>query len=392
MNDTPKAPTTEAGSVGLVQTRLLDLQLPPEGLRLECGRFLRPIQVAFETYGQLSPAKDNAILVLHALSGDAHAAGYHSAEERKPGWWDLMIGPGKSFDTNRYFVICTNVIGGCKGSTGPSSLNPATGKPYGMTFPILTIADMVKVQKIFLDQLGIGRLLSMAGGSMGGMQALEWILRYPERTRSAMIIASTANSSPQSIAFNEVQRHAIVSDPNWAGGNYYDGPRPETGLAIARMIGHITFLSEESMNQKFGRRLQDQAEYCYEFTREFEVENYLHYQGAQFVQRFDANSYLYILKAMDYFDAAQDWGDCSLARACARVQAKTLVVSFTSDWLYPSSQSKDLVKALRQNNKDVSYLEIQSSAGHDAFLLESPAFHQAVDSFLDNLYHGEAGA
>ncbi|MEW6516483.1 MAG: homoserine O-acetyltransferase [candidate division FCPU426 bacterium] len=392
MSETTKAPAAGAGSVGLVQTRLQDIQLPPEGLRLECGRSLQPIQVAFETYGKLSAAKDNAILILHALSGDAHAAGYHSTEERKPGWWDLMIGPGKSFDTNRYFVICTNVIGGCKGSTGPSSVNPATGKPFGMTFPILTIADMVKVQKLFLDQLGIGRLLSMAGGSMGGMQALEWILRYPDQTRSAIIIASTAKSSPQSIAFNEVQRHAIVTDPNWAHGDYYAGTKPETGLAIARMIGHITFLSEESMNQKFGRRLQNQAEYSYEFTREFEVENYLHYQGTQFVQRFDANSYLYILKAMDYFDVAQDWGEGSLARACARVQAKTLVVSFTSDWLYPSQQSKDLVKALRQNNKDVSYLEVQSSAGHDAFLLESPAFHQAVDSFLDNLYRREAGA
>lgn len=374
------------GSVGLVETRTLQVAEPPEPLQLECGRCLGPVTVAYETYGTLSPKKDNAILILHALSGDAHAAGYHHPDDSKAGWWDIMIGPGKAFDTNRYFIICSNVIGGCKGSTGPSSVNPATGKPYAMTFPILTIADMVKVQKLFLDRLGIGQLLSMAGGSMGGMQAIEWLLRYPERTRSAIIIASTAKSSTQSIAFNEVQRHAIVSDPNWNQGNYYDGSKPETGLAIARMIGHITFLSEESMNQKFGRRLQNRDEYGYEFAREFAVESYLHHQGSRFVQRFDANSYLYILKAMDYFDAAQDWGGGALEKACARVQAKTLVISFTSDWLYPPGQSKELVKALRQNNKDVSYLEIESSHGHDAFLLESRSQARVVDSFLDNLY------
>jgi homoserine O-acetyltransferase/O-succinyltransferase len=385
MEPVSKTRAAAPGSVGLVATQSMIVAEPPETLRLECGRDLGPITVAYETYGTLSPRKDNAILILHALSGDAHAAGLH-APDAKPGWWDIMIGPGKPFDTNRYFIICTNVIGGCKGSTGPSEVNPATGKPYAMTFPILTIADMVKVQKLVVDRFGIGQLLSMAGGSMGGMQALEWILRYPDRARSAIVIASTATSSPQSIAFNEVQRHAIVTDPNWNQGNYYDGPKPETGLSIARMIGHITFLSEESMNQKFGRRLQNQAEYSYEFTREFEVESYLHHQGSRFVQRFDANSYLYILKAMDYFDAAQDWGGGSLEKACARIQAKTLVVSFTSDWLYPSHQSKELVKALRQNNKDVSYVEIGSSYGHDAFLLESPSLQRVVDSFLDNLY------
>ncbi len=386
MSEPKRADRPREGSVGLVTTRTMTVAEPPNPLLLECGRSLGPITVAYETYGTLSPERDNAILILHALSGDAHAAGYHEDDNAKPGWWELMIGPGKSFDTNRYFVICTNVIGGCKGSTGPSSLDPATGKPYGMTFPILTIADMVKVQKLVLDRLGIERLFSMAGGSMGGMQALEWLLRYPERTRSAIIIASTSKLSPQSIAFDEVMRHAIVSDPNWAQGDYYAGPRPENGLSIARMIGHITYLSEESMDQKFGRRLQNQAEYSYEFTHEFAVESYLHAQGERFVQRFDANSYLYILKAMDYFDAAQDWGGGSLERACARVRAKTLVVSFTSDWLYPSRQSRELVKALRQNNKDVSYLEVQSSAGHDAFLLESPSLHRAVDCFLDNLY------
>jgi homoserine O-acetyltransferase len=369
-----------------VSTLSVQVAEPPETLLLDCGRSLGPITVAYETYGRLSEARDNAILILHALSGDAHAAGFTAPEDAKPGWWDLMIGPGKSFDTNRYFIICTNVIGGCKGSTGPSSVNPATGTPYGMTFPMLTIADMVKVQKLVLDRLGIERLLSLAGGSMGGMQAIEWVLRYPESTRSAIVIASTTKLSPQSIAFDEVMRRAIVSDPNWNQGNYYAGSKPESGLAIARMIGHITYLSEESMNQKFGRRLQNQVEYSYEFIREFAVENYLHAQGERFVQRFDANTYLYITKAMDYFDPAQDWGGGSLEKACARVLAKTLVVSFSSDWLYPPRESKSLVKALRQNNKDVSYLEIESSFGHDAFLLQTPSFHRAVDHFLDNLY------
>ncbi|NTV52804.1 MAG: homoserine O-acetyltransferase [Candidatus Firestonebacteria bacterium] len=376
-----------ADSVGIVVTRTLTVAQPPDVLKLECGRSLGPITVAYETYGQLTPERDNAILILHAWTGDAHAAGRHHPDDPKPGWWDNMVGPGKAFDTNRYFIICTNVLGGCKGSTGPTSPDPATGKPYGLTFPILTIADMVKVQKLVLDALGIERLLSMVGGSMGGMQALEWLLRYPEVPRSAIILASTSRLSPQSIAFNEVGRHAIVSDPNWQNGAYYGTDRqPETGLAIARMIGHITFLSDESMNQKFGRRLQNRNEYGYELTREFEVESYLHAQGSRFVKRFDANTYLYLTKAMDYYDAAQDWGEGSLEKACRRVEAKTLVVSFSSDWLFPSYQSRELVKALRQNNKDVSYLEIESSYGHDAFLLESSTLQRVMESFLDNLY------
>ncbi len=378
----------EPGSVGIVATQTLTVASPPDALEMDCGRRLGPIQVAYETYGRLNPRKDNAILILHALSGDAHAAGRYRPDEPKPGWWDLMIGPGKAFDTRRYFVICTNVLGGCKGSTGPSSENPETGKPFGLTFPILTIGDMVKVQKLVLDRLGITRLLSLSGGSMGGMQALEWILRYPESVQSAVIIASTSKLSPQSIAFNEVGRHAIISDPNWKNGDYYGGPLPATGLSIARMIGHITYLSETSMNQKFGRRLLNQAEYSFEFKREFEVESYLHHQGASFVKRFDANSYLYITKAMDYYDAAVDWGGGSLEKACARIRAKTLVLSFTSDWLFPSHQSRELVKALRQNGKDVSYLEIESTYGHDAFLLENPALTRAVGSFLDNLSEG----
>ncbi len=376
----------ESGSAGIIQTQTLTLSLPPEGLRLEGGRFLQPIEVRYETYGKLTEERDNAILIIHALTGDAHVAGRHTPEDRKPGWWDFMVGPGKAFDTDRYFIICTNVLGGCQGTTGPASVNPVTGKPYSMNFPMFTIGDMVRVQKQIIDQLGIPKLLSLAGGSMGGMQVLEWTLRYPEMVRSAIIIASTAQCSAQSIAFNEVGRQAIISDPNWKNGDYYAAnTRPETGLAIARMIGHITYLSEAGMQQKFGRRLQKQDEYSYEFTKEFEVESYLHYQGLRFVRRFDANSYLYMTKAMDYYNAAADWGEGNLEKACARVQAKSLVISFTSDWLFPSRQSKVLVKALRQNNADVSYLELESDYGHDAFLIPSEPLSRVVDSFLDNL-------
>lgn len=382
-----------SGSVGLVKTHTMQVAAPPDDLMLDCGRNLGPIQVAYETYGELNPQRDNAILILHALTGDAHAAGYHHSKDAKPGWWDFMIGAGRAFDTNRYFIICTNVLGGCKGTTGPAAINPETNRHFGVTFPMLTLGDMVKVQKLVLDQLGIECLLSLAGGSMGGMQALEWCLRYPEKTRSAIIIASTSKLSPQAIAFHEVGRHAIISDPNWRQGAYYSSEvRPETGLGIARMIGHITYLSEESMNIKFGRRLQNKTEYSYELTREFEVENYLHAQGLRFVQRFDANSYLYITKAMDYYNAAEDWGQGSWERACARVRAKSLVISFTSDWLFPSSQSKEVVKALRQNNKDVSYVEIESASGHDAFLIPSQPLSRVVDSFLDNLYQNQGAA
>ncbi len=392
MNTANSTIQPEPGSVGVVKPQHLSVVVPPEGFRLECGRSLPAIEVAYETYGVLSPERDNAILILHALTGDAHVAGRHSPDDRKPGWWDFAVGPGRAFDTNRYFVICLNILGGCKGTTGPSSLNPDTGRPYGMTFPAVTLGDMVRVQKHVIDQLGIPSLLSMAGGSLGGMQVLEWLLRYPDFVRSAVILASTSKLSPQSIAFNEVGRKAIISDPAWNNGDYYGAAaRPETGLAIARMIGHITYLSDISMDQKFGRRLQNRAEYSYEFNHEFAVENYLHYQGAQFVQRFDANSYLYITKAMDYYDAAADWGGSNLEKACARIKAKTLVVSFTSDWLFPSRQSLELVKALRQNNADVSYLEIESDYGHDAFLIPANAdpLIRVVDSFLDNLYPTE---
>jgi homoserine O-acetyltransferase len=381
--------SADPGSVGIVKTEYLNLALPAEGLALNCGRTLKPIQVAYETYGKLNAQKSNAILIAHALTGDAHAAGWHAQDDRKPGWWDIMIGPGKPFDTSKYFILCSNVLGGCKGTTGPSSINPITQKEYGTTFPLLTIGDMVQVQKCLLDHLEISKLLSIAGGSMGGLQTLEWILRYPEMMDSAMIIASTSKLSAESIAYNEVGRHAIVSDPAWQDGNYYHTEKkPHQGLGLARMIGHITYLSDESMNTKFGRRLRNKEEYRYDLTQEFEVESYLHSQGSRFVQRFDANSYLYLTKCMDYYNAAEDWGNGSLEKACSRVLAKTLVVSFTSDRLYPTYQSKEIVAALRQNNKDTSYLEIKSDYGHDAFLLPSASLSRAITGFLGAVAQG----
>ncbi len=369
------------GSVGIVKTQYYTFAHPPNELRLECGKKLGPITLAYETYGKLNRDKTNAILILHALSGDAHAAGYHKPTDRKPGWWDIMIGPGKAFDTNRYFVICSNVIGGCKGSTGPNSINPKTGKPYGLSFPIITIKDMVNAQKHLIDYLGIKKLLSLAGGSMGGMQVLQWTVSYPDMCHSAIPIATAPYLSAQAIAFDEVGRQAILSDPNWQKGNYYNTRKiPAQGLAIARMIGHITYLSEESMHRKFGRKLQDKEKYSYKFLTEFQVESYLHYQGDSFVKRFDANSYLYITKAMDYFDISQGYG--SLNDAFKRVKAKFLVISFSSDWLFPPSQSRLIVNALRNNSKDVSYIEIQSPYGHDAFLLECKQLTVLIKKFL----------
>lgn len=379
MSDAPyKAPD----SVGLVKTQYYTFAEPPDAMDLECGKQLGPITVAYETYGTLSPNKDNVILILHALSGDAHAAGYHSADDKKPGWWDTTIGPGKAFDTHKYFIICSNFLGGCKGTTGPSSINSVTGEPYGIKFPVITISDMVRVQKQLLDHLGIEKLLCIAGGSMGGMQSLEWVIQFPEMVESAMIIASTSRLSPQAIAFDEVARNAIVNDPHWNNGNYYGKEIPRHGLAIARMIGHITYLSDESMHQKFGRRLQYRETYGYDFMTDFAVESYLHYQGDKFVDRFDANSYLYLTKAMDYFDLSAKFG--SLNEAFAHVSSKIIVISFTSDWLFPPYQSKRIVKALMNNDKDVSYVEINSSYGHDAFLLETEHLTQIVKSFLGN--------
>jgi homoserine O-acetyltransferase len=342
-----------------------------ESIELESGVVLSPVNVAYETYGTLNADKSNAILVTHAFSGDAHAAGVDA--EGQKGWWDNQIGPGKGFDTDKYFVICSNVLGGCKGSTGPSSINPATGARYAMSFPVITIGDMVTLQKKLIDSFGITRLLSVAGGSMGGMQVLEWAVRFPEAVASAIPIASTARHSAQQIAFNEVARQAIMADPDWADGNYYDKKPPGRGLSVARMVGHITYMSDESMRQKFGRRQREE-------NGIFEVESYLRYRGSQFVDRFDANSYLYITKAMDMFDLAN--GAQSLVPVLAKSRTRYLIISFTSDWLYPSYQSLEIVSALRRRNQDVAYIELTSNYGHDAFLVEVDEQTELIRGFL----------
>ena len=353
---------------------------PEQPLELECGKRLAPIDVAYETYGQLNETGDNAVLICHALSGDAHVAGCHSPDDRKPGWWDNMVGPGKGIDTNKYFVICSNFLGGCTGTTGPSSINPATQKPYGLDFPIITIGDMVKVQKLLLDELGIKKLLAVIGGSIGGMQVLQWAIEYPGFVKAAIPAATTTHLGAQSIAFDAVGRNAILADANFANGQYKGKEAPDKGLAIARMIGHITYLSEQGMRRKFGRQLRDADKYSYDFNSEFAVETYLDHQGQTFVERFDANSYLYITKAADYFDLKKEYG--SLRKAFANVKSRFFVISFTSDWLFTPEQSRAIVDALAANRKDVSYCDIDSSYGHDAFLLETDALGTFLRCFL----------
>ncbi|MFO7917791.1 MAG: homoserine O-acetyltransferase [Anaerolineae bacterium] len=379
-HEVPEESRPDAQSVGVVETKFWTPELPPEGFELACGESLPSITLAYETYGELGPERDNAVLILHALSGDAHVAGVHSPSDRKAGWWDIMVGPGKPYDTNKYFIICSNILGGCKGSTGPSSINPETGEPYGLDFPMVTIGDMVRAQRMLMDHLGIERLLAVTGGSMGGMQALEWAVRFPDRVASVHAIATAARLSAQAIAFDEVGRQAIMADPNWCAGDYYGKETPEGGLAVARMIGHITYLSPEQMRAKFGRRLQDRDSFTYDFKTDFQVESYLKYQGNSFVQRFDANSYLYISKAMDYYDLAA--GHHSLVEALAGIKARFLAVSFTSDWLFPTRQSKEIVKALQANGVPTTFLEITSSYGHDAFLLPDEEFADTVSAFL----------
>ena len=352
-----------------------------DALKLDCGKTLAPVNIRYETYGTLNSSKSNAILILHALSGNAHVAGYHSEDDQKPGWWDEMVGPEKPFDTDKYFIVGTNVIGGCSGSTGPRSINPETGKPYNMDFPVITVADMVRAQYRLMKHLGIEKWLAVAGGSMGGMQAIQWAVDYPDATGSVIAIATSARISPQSIAFNWVGREAIMSDLNWKAGDYED--QPEKGLATARMLGHITYLSEESMGLKFGRKLQESATYSFDFDKDFAVESYLEYQGYRFVERFDANSYLYITRAIDYFDISAPHGG-DMTKAFERVKAKFMVVSFSSDWLFPPSQSKEIVKALLNNRIEVSYCDIKSCYGHDAFLIEAEALGQLISNFLEN--------
>ena len=375
------------GSVGTVTTQYYNHQSP---LLLESGETLPSLTIAYETYGSLNRDASNAVLLCHALSGDAHVAGHHE-EEKRAGWWDAVVGPGKAFDTERYFVICSNIIGGCKGSTGPSSENPATGKPYGAAFPVITIRDMVNAQKLLIDHLGISQLYAVAGGSMGGMQVLQWTVSYPDLVKKAVVIATAGYSTPQQIAFNEVGRQAILSDPEWNGGNYYDRKSydsngPVRGLSLARMVGHITYLSNESMHEKFGRALQGKDRISFDFSTDFAVESYLHYQGDTFTKRFDANSYLYITKAIDFFDLTRDG---SLTEGTKPATAAFLVISVSSDWLYPPYQSQEIVSALTANDRDVHYCEIRSNYGHDAFLLESGQINYLVGKFLSHTVVGD---
>ncbi len=372
-------------SVGLVEKKTFSFAGPPEELVLESGACLGPVTLAYETYGTLSPEQDNAILILHAFSGDAHVAGYHREDDPRPGWWDFMVGPGKGIDTDRYYVIGSNILGSCMGSTGPSSKNPATGREYGLDFPMVTIGDMVAAQKVLIDHLGVNKLHAVIGGSVGGMQALEWTAKYPEMVESAVLLATTTRHSAQAIAFNEVARQAICADPKWNNGDYYSGDRPDLGLAVARMIGHITYLSDESMRLKFGRRLQDRADFSFNFDAEFQVESYLRHQGRKFVERFDANSFLYITKASDYYDLERHYGNGSAVKAFSGTAARFLVISFTSDWLYPTYQSRSLVKAMKKNGLDVSFCEIEARWGHDAFLLPSDRLASLMKGFLGHV-------
>lgn len=388
------------GSVGTVETQFRDL---PDPVRLDCGRSLEGVTIAYETYGELSPARDNVILVCHALSGDAHAAGSSTAaseastrdgfgaedrDEAAPrglGWWDGMIGPGKAFDTDRFFVVSTNLLGGCRGTTGPSSTDPATGAPYGPDFPVITVGDMVRTERAFLDVLGIPRLAAVAGGSLGGMQALEWAVSYPDQVDSIVVIASTHALQPQGVAWNAIAREAIRADPDWQGGQYHGtGAKPDAGMGVARMIGHVTYLSGQALDDKFHRRLQHGPELRYTVTEpEFEVESYLRHQADSFVKRFDANTYLYTSRALTYFDLAREHGDGSLEAALAGVRARTLLIAFTSDWLYPPAASEEIAAALQADGKTVELHVIDAPYGHDCFLLEEARQTPLVRDFLD---------
>jgi homoserine O-acetyltransferase/O-succinyltransferase len=349
---------------------------------MDAGQAIYPLTIAYQTYGELNADKSNAVLVCHALTGDQHVANDHPLTG-KQGWWSTMVGPGRPIDTNRYFVICSNVIGGCMGSTGPASINPATGKAWGLDLPVVTVRDMVRAQAMLIDHLGIETLFCVAGGSMGGMQVLQWVASYPDRVFSALPIATASKHSAQNIAFHEVGRQAVMADPDWCGGRYAELDRhPVKGLAVARMAAHITYLSEGALQRKFGRKLQDRSAPTFSFDADFQIENYLRYQGSSFVDRFDANSYLYVTRACDYFDLATDYGG-SLARAFIGAKTRFCVVSFTSDWLYPTSDARAIVHALNAASLPVSFVEIETDKGHDAFLLDEPDFIATTGGFLD---------
>lgn len=368
-----------AGEVGLVTPRDFVYSRP---FTFKSGQTIPGFTLRYETYGTLNATRDNAIVICHALSGDHHCAGWHTPTDRKPGWWNNLVGPGKAVDTKRFFVICANVLGGCQGSTGPSSLNPVTGRPYGVEFPFVTILDMVRSQKLLLDHLGISELHAVIGGSMGGMLALLFSIEYPHFTRRVLAMATTARESAQAIAFNEVGRQAIMQDPAWNRGDYPKDSGPRVGLAIARMMAHITYLSDASMDRKFGRRRKGgvNAE-AYSFDVQFEVESYLRHQGQSFINRFDANTYLYITRALDQYDLAHAYG--TLESAFAPVDAETLVVGFTSDWLFPPEQNRQIALALLRAGKRASYAELATDLGHDSFLLESEELYTLVRGFLE---------
>jgi len=394
-------PGKKGQSIGIVRSMNYKILGP---FKLESGKILHGVSIEYEVYGKMNADKSNVILICHALTGDAHAAGFHQGD-KKPGWWDIVIGPNRAFDTEKYCVICSNILGGCKGSTGPSSIDPETGKVYGISFPVITIRDMVNAQKKLVDYLGIKQLFAVAGGSMGGMQVLQWTVSYPEMVKKAIAIATTASTTPQQIAFGAIGRKAITDDPKWNGGDYYEKKIPSQGLSLARMIGHITYLSDASMQKKFGR-LQKEAdagdkagtavtaggtgtnlsklspELSKEFAPNFQVESYLNYQGDNFTKRFDANSYLYITKAVDYFDLSKNG---SLIEGFSGVTAKFLVISISSDWLYPPYQSQEIVSALTANGIDARYEEIRSQYGHDAFLLEEGQLSYLIRSFLSEI-------
>jgi homoserine O-acetyltransferase len=355
---------------------------PGSPLRMDSGATLTPLTIAYQTYGALNAAKSNALLVCHALTGDQHVGNIHPVTGR-PGWWETMVGPGRPFDTDRFFVICPNVVGGCMGSTGPASINPETGDPYGLDFPIVTIADMVRAQALLIDYLGIDTLFCVAGGSMGGMQVLQWAASYPTRVFAALPIATATRHSSQNIAFHEVGRQAVMADPDWRGGRYLvEGTRPAKGLGVARMAAHITYLSESALQRRFGRNLQDRSARTFSFDADFQVESYLRHQGSIFVERFDPNSYLYMTRAMDYFDLAADYGG-SLASAFKGSRTRFCVVSFTSDWLFPTRDSRAIVRALNAGGASVSFVEIETDRGHDAFLLDVPDFVDTTRGFID---------
>ena len=381
-----EAPEIAEKNTDIFLVEAKDFQLT-EPLPLDCGRALKDVNIRYETAGTLNAARSNAVLITHALSGDAHVCGYHTPEDRKPGWWDAMIGPGKYIDTDKYFVICSNIIGSCSGSTGPRSIDPDTGKPYNLNFPVITVRDMVRAQKALVDHLGIEKLLSVVGGSMGGMQVLEWAVEYPESLDCAIPIATAGQFSPQNIAFDWVAREAIKADPAFKNGDYSADEPPSRGLGAARMLAHITYLSEETMSRKFGRTLQNKESYDYDFNYDFAVESYLEHQGRRFVERFDADSYFYITRATDYFDLSAH-ADGDLIRTFALTNAAFLVVSFSSDWLFPTWQSKRLVEAMLKNKLPVSFCEIQSSYGHDAFLLEVDTLGRMIRDFLRHRQEG----